>query len=141
MNCELQKLIEANVERDILGSCWRWTGKIRANGYGFLYLDGVTLYAHRISYEAFRGPLIKGLQLDHLCRVRSCVNPNHLEQVTRKENILRGVGATALNKRKTVCKHGHPLNEKNTYIRPDGNRHCRRCNTEMQRIYSAARRT
>ena len=136
----LQKLIEANINRPPTSECWYWCGKLRKNGYGFIYLDGRTLYAHRIAYEAFKEPLKPGLQIDHLCRIRSCVNPQHLEQVTRKENILRGVGATALNKRKTICKNGHPLNEKNTYIRPDGNRHCRRCNTENQRIYDARKR-
>jgi hypothetical protein len=107
--------------------CWPWTGVINQNGYGH-YRDGTTWKrAHRIVYELLRAPIPEGLTLDHLCRVRHCVNPWHLEPVTRGENALRGTGPPAIHARKTSCIHGHLFDEANTYCAPDGTRHCRTC--------------
>lgn len=90
--------------------CWIWIGARRGrNGcYGRFEVGGVAITAHRISYRELRGPIPSGMTLDHLCRVTLCVNPDHLEIVTGRENTLRGVGASATNARKTACPRGHP---------------------------------
>jgi hypothetical protein len=116
---------EACVDRS--GQCWMWTGLVLPCGYGRLSVDGKQVYAHRYSYEQTVGPIPEGLELDHLCRVRACVNPNHLEPVTRRENIRRGVSVVAANAVKTHCRNGHPFDEANTYIRANGGRECRPC--------------
>jgi hypothetical protein len=104
--------------------CWFWEGSTHAAGYGCY---GARL-AHRLSYEAFIGPIPDGLTLDHLCRNRRCVNPRHLEPVTIAENVLRGESLPARNARKTHCPKGHPYDESNTYISPrTGWRQCRAC--------------
>jgi hypothetical protein len=95
------------------GHCWIWIGWRSNRGYGYLRRADKNLRAHRVSYEHFVGPIPGGLQIDHLCRNRSCVNPTHLEVVTSRENTLRGDGPTARNARKTHCKHGHPLSGAN----------------------------
>ena len=114
--------------------CWVWTGATNDGGYGQLRTDGVTQYAHRLAYETFVGPIPDGLQIDHLCRTRLCVNPAHLEAVTQRENILRGVSTSAQRARMTHCIAGHPLSGGNLYIRPDGKgRHCRICQRRRNR--------
>lgn len=88
--------------------CWLWQGAITSAGYGTTAVEGRTRGAHRVAYEAFVGPIPPGLQIDHLCRVRHCVNPDHLEPVTSLENTLRG----ALNVYATgYCKSGHDVRE------------------------------
>lgn len=100
--------------------CWNWTMPSKPNGYGQIseWRNGkaYTWYAHRVMYIIFKGKIPKGLHLDHLCRNTKCVNPDHLEAVSPKENILRGVGVTAKNARKTHCKRGHKLSGKNLYL-------------------------
>ena len=82
------------VEPDPITGCWLWTGAMfQSTGYGALRVNGRTTVAHRIGYECFNGPIPAGLVLDHLCRVRSCVNPAHLEAVTGQVNVLRGFQA------------------------------------------------
>lgn len=109
--------------------CWLFTGYRDTRGYGYLYLTGANSNsAHRISYEECRGPIPEGCCIDHLCRNPSCVNPSHLEAVSPKENVLRGEGITARNKRKTHCPKGHPYDEENTYWAPkNGRRSCKEC--------------
>lgn len=94
---------------------------------------------HRVMLELMTDTKIpKNIQVDHLCKNRACSNPDHLEQVTGKENTLRGMGPTAQNARKNICKNGHTLDEYNTYIRPDdGARECRVCAREMRRAHRA----
>ena len=116
------------VEKAAPESCWRWLGRRQPNGYA-KFKD---LYAHRVAYELVCGPIPEGMQLDHLCRKRDCVNPGHLEPVTQRENILRGIGIPAVNAKKTFCVHGHPYTPENTFYWRGKNRrfwgrHCRIC--------------
>jgi hypothetical protein len=110
--------------------CWIWSGAFNGGGYGCF---GRAL-AHRYAYELCMGPIPEGLDLDHLCRVRKCVNPAHLEPVTRAENVRRGLapsmGGDASSARaaeRRHCSHGHPWDAKNTYLWR-GTRRCRECN-------------
>lgn len=115
------------------GGCWEWQAH-RCWGYPYVWYGGKTTRAHRVFYKALVGPIPDGLTLDHLCRVKHCVNPNHLEAVTVWENTLRSDCPTAVNARKTECINGHPL----TYVRPDGGgRQCRTCATIHARNYRA----
>lgn len=100
-----------------MSGCWLWTGGRSREGYGKFWFGGKTDLAHRYSYINFIGPIPEGLQIDHLCRVRSCCNPQHLEAVTMKENILRGESPQARHARRQYCKNGHPLVEGN--LHPD----------------------
>lgn len=101
--------------------CWLWTGWLKSGGYGGWCAGGLKFSAHRVAYEWTVGPIPEGLDLDHLCRVRNCVNPAHLEPVTRQENLLRGSRSG-----KTHCPQGHPYTEDNIY-RDAGGRKCRIC--------------
>ena len=87
--------------------CWFWTGLKTVTGYGDFWIEGGMRRAHRVSYQIAIGEIPAGLQIDHLCRVRHCVNPKHLEAVTQTQNTLRGYGFGAINKRKTACPKGH----------------------------------
>ncbi len=109
----------------VAGDCWVWTGQKR-RGYGRFWNFGRNVSAHRFAYEQSVGPILPGLSLDHLCRNPSCVNPDHLEPVTQRENVLRGAGLPAINANKSHCKQGHEFDEQNTY-RWRGERQCREC--------------
>lgn len=106
--------------------CWMWRPEKNPDRYGYLYVDGRLVKAARFSYEMVAGPIPPGLQLDHLCRNRRCVNPAHLEPVTQRENILRGECMTAVNARKTHCLRGHPLSGENLSSYSRG-RTCKAC--------------
>ena len=123
---------------ELTEDCWVWTGHLR-RGYGTLMQDGHDGYAHRFAYESFVGPIPEGLQIDHLCRNRACVNPAHMEPVTLRENILRGESSAAKNARKTHCKRGHPLSGENLY-RFGGSRSCRECQQRRVREYTERQR-
>ena len=106
--------------------CWQWTAYIGTSGYGqFKDEEGQTL-AHRWAYKYFTGPIPEGWEIDHLCRNRWCVNPQHLEAVTTQENVLRSDSPCAINAKKTHCSQGHPYDSENTYEHK-GKRYCRTC--------------
>ena len=120
------------VEVDHNKGCWLWTGrKHRAsNGhYGEAWNPEKSKWvsAHRYLYEAAKGPIPPGLTIDHLCRTTLCINPEHLEAVTLRMNVLRGVGPTAVNAKKRECPMGHVYNSENTRIGRKGYRECRPC--------------
>lgn len=117
-------ILTANIRIDAETNCWLWTGTIRSGGYGRWPGEKGSL-AHRVSYELHRGPIPAGMQIDHLCRIRHCVNPDHLEPVTHAQNARRGAFAT-----KTHCSNGHPYDAENTYIDKTGSRKCRACDRE-----------
>lgn len=91
---------------EVTETCWLWRGSIAKTKYGVFSLHGSMYLAHRLAYEIWIGPLCEGLVVDHLCRVRNCVCPEHLEQITHKENVYRATGAS-----KETCPNGHPRNE------------------------------
>lgn len=128
-----------NIQRN--NECWEWTGYVDKRGYGqsFVFTRGKshTVTAHRLSYKVFRGELPDDLVLDHLCRNTKCINPEHLDPVTIKENTNRGVGAWATRARKTHCKRGHEFTKENTRIlKGKGNaRLCRTCAILANREY------
>lgn len=119
--------------------CWLWTGCCSPLGYGQTFAGKRVVFAHRATYEHYIGKIPDGLVIDHLCRVPSCVNPDHLEPVTQGENVRRGLAG-----RKDNCRRGHPLTASNTYVRPNGTRACNQClsisykkpsNRERKRLY------
>lgn len=115
--------------------CWLWTGGWNTYGYGSFYAHGENMGAHRYSYLLYRGIIPEGMTVDHLCRVRCCVNPAHLTLKTNKENVLCGLGRTANNARKTYCARGHMFDEANTILRKTGGRTCRVCAREDRKKY------
>lgn len=130
------------VDRHAASGCWEWTAYIGKDGYGRLLIhrDGgyTKALVHRFAWELLVGPIPDGLDIDHLCRNRRCVKPSHLEPVTRRENLLRGVGVVATRAKQTHCKHGHTLAD--AYINKRGNRDCRTCRLEGERRKYHARK-
>lgn len=130
----------AKVDRSDESGCWLWTAHTAA-GYGRFRMNRPrrVACAHRVAYELVVGPIPEGLDLDHLCRNRGCVNPAHLEPVTRGENVRRGAKGRLV----THCPQGHEYDGPNTYVDPKGLRHCRACRREreLQRYYRLKRQT
>ena len=107
---------------DKTDECWTWTGGTNGEGYGRFRVGNRKAGAHRYSYELLIGPIPIGLQIDHLCRNRLCVNPEHLECVTPSINVLRGL-TPAVNRMRphpTACPQGHPYSTENTRMTPNG---------------------
>jgi HNH endonuclease len=117
--------------------CWLWVGHIAKTGYAAFGGQKWAGLAHRFSYVTFVSEIPKGLQLDHLCRIRHCVNPDHLEAVTPQVNTLRGNTSAAKNAAKTHCHRGHPFNSENTYMWA-GKRCCRACKKIHKQTYKEA---
>lgn len=121
--------------------CIEWTASTNGVGYGMFFVDwdggrNFKMLAHRWYYEYARGPIPEGLHLDHLCRNPICVNPDHLEAVTQRENTLRGIGVAAQHAAKTECVNGHPFTGENLILRSNGVwRDCRECHRAKDRRY------
>jgi hypothetical protein len=119
---------------NITDGCWLWTAARGGNGYGYFKISGIHHLAHRLSFMAAFGPIPKGFQIDHLCRVRTCVKPDHLEAVECKVNLLRSPYTQAsINKAKTHCVRGHSLSGENLFI-DRGCRQCRQCKKTRRAI-------
>jgi hypothetical protein len=121
--------------------CWLWTGCINAKGYGWAFSEGRSRHVHRIVYELLVGEIPRGFHVDHLCRVRNCCAPWHLEPVTPAENAARGLpGKRGSRERaRTHCPAGHEYSGSNVFIK-NGSRECRECGRVRQRAYSARKR-
>lgn len=122
--------------------CWIWTLAPDRSGYGRMKVGTVGRIAHRAVYEALVGPIREGFVVDHICRVRSCVNPAHLRLLTPAENTLIGESFSAKNRRKTHCPQGHAYDNGNTLVLNSGSRACRACRagrSSMRRAFLAGR--
>lgn len=135
----------SKVSKNGPGGCWLWTGAITSDGYGSYWVGNKSFKAHRIAYQMSVGTIPSGLQIDHLCRIRNCVNTDHMELVTSKENSLRGMGwagrlgNAGKQAARTHCKQGHLFDLVNTRVAANGWRYCRTCNREKaRRIRKAA---
>lgn len=111
-----------------LGDCWEWTAGLNREGYVNIHRDGRQQRGHRYFYETLVGPIPPKLDLDHLCRIRKCVNPRHTEPVTRQVNILRGIGLPAQRAKRTHCPKGHEYSPENIIRTKRNERVCRECN-------------
>jgi hypothetical protein len=136
-----------HVRKDGASGCWVWASYRTRSGYGRFSVGDIDLRAHRVSWILVRGQLNPGDTLDHLCRNRACVNPDHLEVVDHRTNIMRGESPTAINARKTHCPLGHEYTPENTSVirhRGATHRQCRECRrvlrAKMKDVWNARRR-
>lgn len=123
---------------DASGDCWQWTAAVKDTGYGNFWVgyDEGWARPHRFAWELLVGPIPDGLDLDHLCRNRLCCNPDHLEPVTRRVNLLRGNTITARWAKRTHCEHGHPLDG----VTGKGRRYCKECGRQSARARGKRKR-
>lgn len=125
-------LFEAKVSPEPNSGCWIWTGALSSSGYGSISKDKRIRSAHSAAYEFFVGSVPDGLELDHLCHTKLCCNPQHLEPVTRSENLLRRPKRERAPVPRT-CRNGHVYTLETLVIRERGNRECRECMRESNR--------
>ncbi len=118
--------------------CWIPRRSPKRHGYVYVMASGVNYRAHRLVYEVLVKPIPSGMQIDHLCRKRPCINPLHLEPVTARQNQLRGLTVAARHAAQTHCQDGHPFDFLNTQVNAAGHRHCRECHRikERQRYWA-----
>lgn len=128
----LNKIFE-RVTPEPNSGCWLWLGLATETNYGTVSYNGKRNLAHRVFYEAHKGEIPKGLVIDHLCRNTLCVNPDHLEAVTQRENSLRGIGPSAQFYKRDHCNYGHLFSAQNTKIRKDGSRQCITCERKREK--------
>lgn len=118
----------SKIEINKHNNCWIWRGSVKSNGYGRFMINGKYQNAHKVSYIIFNGKIINGLIIDHKCRNRLCVNPDHLRQVTYKINAIENNSSkAAINSKKEKCNRGHLLIGTNLRIRKNGGRICILC--------------
>lgn len=138
---ELAERMMAKVTIEESG-CWTWRGALTEEGYGSIRVRGRTQRAHRVAYELFAGAIPVGAIIDHLCRVRACCNPDHLEPVSNRTNVGRGINPLAARIRafdSGICLRGHDLSLPGAvYVRPSGNRECVQCRRDRKRAYMRA---
>lgn len=126
---------------DKTDTCWLWTGNRTRLGYALFRNEfGNKEAVHVFAYRTLKEPIPAGLEIDHLCKVRHCANPQHLEAVTRQENIRRSDCPAGLHARKTHCIHGHKFSPQNTYIREHGRRRCKTCTLRARQENRARRK-
>ena len=129
---ELSEQLQNKISPEPNSGCWLWTGALERCGYGQVHIKRKNKMAHRIIYEFYKGPIPEGYELDHLCRVRSCVNPDHLEIVRHITNVQRG-NSGINHSSKTHCKHGHEFSEANIHYNFNRGTRERVCITCMKR--------
>lgn len=130
----MQERFWSKVDKTNLSGCWLWLAGKNNHGYGRFSINNKYERAHRVAYELVKGPIAEGVTLDHLCRNPACVNPDHLEPVTHRENVLRGKAPPAIHAKKTHCPNGHPLEGENLakWDLAHGQRKCKICINELQ---------
>ena len=139
MRLDDKQLARFMVKVEKTETCWLWTAAKMGKGYGLFRVASrprQPSYAHRVAYEHFVGDIPEGHHIDHLCRTPHCVNPEHLEPVTPRENQRRGLKGVLT----THCPHGHPYDEANTYWYQGRWRDCRACAREAERAKAARKR-
>lgn len=130
----------AKVSPEPMSGCWLWIAALGGKGYGYFWDGTKSRRAHRVAYEMLRGQIPAGMQIDHLCRVRCCVNPQHMEIVDNRTNVLRGIGLTARHAAKTTCCNRHEFTAGNTYITTEGARSCKACRRDSDSRHRAKER-
>lgn len=130
------------VNKESERGCWLWIGLKNHKGYGVFKIHGKYVSAHRLIYKTIIGPIPHGLQIDHLCRVRNCVNPAHMEPVTSRENSLRSmITQSYINANQTHCPQAHPYSGDNLYIeKSTGRRRCKICMNAALRRYRSSKK-
>lgn len=136
-NLQQDQRFMAKVSIDSNTGCWNWTGSTNWGGYARITRGNKSQSAHRYAYMFIHGPVSSSLDLDHLCRNRRCVNPHHLDPVTRKENLYRGKTLTASRAAQTHCKRGHELKGSNLELLRNGTRRCKACKNQLTAEYRA----
>lgn len=132
-----QRLARLTLKSD--SGCWIWLGGKQPSGHGKIRIEGKTYQVHRVAFELVKGSIPKGLVLDHLCKNPSCINPDHLEPVTQRINLLRGNTFAAHNAAKTHCPKGHPYSGENLKSNARGDRICIQCRRVSDRKFNAKR--